>query len=131
MKHRKPYHRLFLTLALIAMSMSFMAQITPLWAKATDGQSMVICTAFGIETITIDKDGNRVRTRLPADSDNLRKHCTMCLASTTSAILPQNAAYLRNSPIRAKTARVTHTYSVPSQDEFAHTHGIRAPPPKS
>lgn len=68
-------------IAFLAMSLSFLAQVTPLWAKNVDGTSIVICSSFGTKTIIIDENGNEV----PALPTRIKNNCVMCINSHNAA----------------------------------------------
>ena len=117
--------KIITTIALLAMSLSFLAQITPLWLKKTDGTSIQICTAFGIETITLDENGKKVPT-LPKDIQN---HCVMCLTAAAQYDTP-DTAQTQDTGLKQKTLKLRWTQKdIPfANTPQKSTHTIRAPP---
>lgn len=114
-----------LTLALLAMSLSFFAQIAPLWAKQADGTPLVICSAFGEQTIYLDEDGQRLPDS-PAPKP-LKSHCALCFVSGSNYILTDSIRidfafeYLKNSPIQKNS-------SFERAEAVITANSIRAPP---
>ncbi|MGH1376184.1 MAG: hypothetical protein ACRBCK_07535 [Alphaproteobacteria bacterium] len=63
-------------IALLAMSMSFLMQLTPLLQNTSIGSSLTICTAYGLQTISIDEDGQKIPSPEQAPQS---KRCTTCI----------------------------------------------------
>ena len=107
------------------MVLSIMAQTTPLWLKKTDGTNIIICTAYGAETITIDENGNKV-PNLPTD---IKNHCAMCLVAAQSVTSTLSLAGTLPLPhIRTTAAQWTAQTSFIVKKQAASGHAIRAPP---
>lgn len=104
--------KIFYAFAIVALVMNFMIQITPLWLSDDGAQSFEICTTQGIETVTIDKDGNE------APAPDLPKHdCPFCLAYSTALLdtqisgtlsTPSDLRYIRYSAIKNQAAFNTY-----------------------
>lgn len=73
--------------AVLAMLMHFMAQITPLWMPAADGQTIQICTTQGVKTIALDENGNEIPPS-PLNPAQASHNCAFCLAHATSPLSP-------------------------------------------
>tara|TARA_R110002072_G_scaffold32982_5_gene100132 strand:- start:661 stop:1023 length:363 start_codon:yes stop_codon:yes gene_type:complete len=116
------------TLAFIAMALSFMAQIAPLWAKQADGTPMVICSSFGEQTILIDENGNKL-PNLPNFSPH-RNHCALCFVMGGYVILPDAPLMPVIQVTSLNNANAFHPLS-PYHALNINAHGIRAPPVKS
>ncbi|MGH1457147.1 MAG: DUF2946 family protein [Alphaproteobacteria bacterium] len=111
-------------IALFAITLSLLAQTTPLWAKSSNGQAIEICSAFGSRIITIDENGKEIPA---APQSKYQNHCPLCFVSTAHAITPP-------LQIIALARTQTHKIAYPNFDEqtpskSAHiSHNIRAPP---
>lgn len=123
-------HHVMSALALLAMAVSFMAQITPLWLSQQTGTELTICTAYGIETITIDENGDRLPNK--PEQTNAQKHCAFCLSSTLQVTLPRLENLKDRPPVTALLKAPLFYHA--ELHRHAHgdkAHGIRAPPVKS
>ncbi len=112
-------------IALLAMGLSFLSQVTPLWLKRVEGKALLICTTFGIEQIIIDENGNKI----PAPIKLAKNHCVMCLnASNNLALITQfdKDDLLPSRKISAIVWRPDTALSKHLSTRLAHA--IRAPP---
>tara|TARA_R110002095_G_scaffold210027_2_gene196974 strand:- start:8650 stop:9042 length:393 start_codon:yes stop_codon:yes gene_type:complete len=111
-------------LGLLAMALSFLSHIAPLWASQPDGTSIVICSTLGTKTITIDDDGNKI----PDTPDYKPKHCVMCVNASMHAVSAQDYAHVL-PPFLTPTSRGSLPEGALFKTRLSkHAHGIRAPP---
>jgi len=124
----RQYRKLIALFALLAMGLAFLAQISPLWAKDANGTPILICTAFGYETITIDENGNE----LPTPTSKAKNHCAICLNSSKHAYIPTATLASDTAPqskiIKLRWSSENTYFTTNSQKS---SHAIRAPPKTS
>lgn len=118
--------RLLTAFALVVM---LMTSIAPAFAtQGVDGtRTLVICTTFGVERITLDDNGNRLPTPQPIAA---KQHCPFCLLPNAHFIAP-----LHDAPHSAPRAIITtatrraydttQSYTRP----YTPSHAIRGSPP--
>ncbi len=122
--HNKKY---ITALALLAMALSLLATITPLWAKNNAGTSILICTAFGSKTITIDKNGNELPD-LPQIPAHAKNNCALCLAASALATLPPRSAHFALKTDQSRASAVFTLAQNPITSPQSNANAIRAPP---
>lgn len=111
------------SLALLAMGLAFLAQITPLWVKKIDGQPIVICSSFGEKTIFLDKNGNK--TPAPATIQN---HCVMCLTASADYTTPITIHILDRHDTAALKLHIPADQQTLRTRPIQTAHTPRAPP---
>ena len=79
---------IFAFIALFAMSISLLAQTAPLWAKEVNGQRIEICSAFGMRTILVDENFNKI-PETPSQNEKAQKSCDVCFVSAAHVTPPQ------------------------------------------
>lgn len=126
MRHNR-HKKIFCSLAVLAMLLSFLTQITPLWLTQSAGTQLLICTAFGTKTITIDDNGREIP--LPVKPTN---KCKACLKiSENDSGLDFIKAHAPLIPITKTASRIpdeqTKTSNFPDINNNARP---RAPPAK-
>ena len=107
-------------LAIMAMGLSISAHLSPLWAKTYDGKSIVICTALGLKTITIDQNGQ------PTKSTSSSEHCSICLINNQTATLQNHIAI--PFPVASPKTKKSESPSPLLQTKDFYRSDIRAPP---
>lgn len=114
-------HKLTALFALIAMTLSLIASVTPLWIKS--GTTLTICSSFGTKTITLDENGKE----MPAPT-RIKKTCAMCLnASADKALLETHNAEHGIHPYKSEKNPVTgQKRTLEPRTHYAHS--ARAPP---
>ncbi|MGH1402938.1 MAG: DUF2946 family protein [Alphaproteobacteria bacterium] len=118
------FSRVSKSLALFAMVIMLLAQTTPIWAKQSDATSLVICTALGLKTISVDENG----TEQPTPAKGSSQHCSVCHLATDIDVLLQiqNA---ETSPAFSGTTPIQWPILLaPNGQENGKGHAIRAPP---
>jgi len=126
MKHNK-MRKFTYILSFIPMTLSLLAQTTPLWAKNQNGSPIFICSALGTEKIFINENGQK----LPNQPTHDTKHCVMCLASAGDKITPTTPNTINTT---FKTTKIRfHTFeNTQIKTNTAQTsNAIRAPPQHS
>ena len=111
------------SIALLAMGLAFMAQVTPLWVKTVDGQPIVICSAFGQKTIFLDENGNK--TPAPVAIQN---HCVMCLTAAADYTTPTTTKILGRHDIAAFKLHIPADQQTLRSRIVVTAHAPRAPP---
>lgn len=111
------------SIALFAIFLSFMAQITPLWAKTIDGQTIVICSSLGEKTIFVDKDGNESPTPV-----EVKNHCLICLTTATDYIAPTKEQASDNIYISHTKTSIRDGQPLLHARTVITAHSPRAPP---
>ncbi len=124
--HRRVLKSWAFAIATLAMTVSFLAQITPLWATQPSGTSITICSTLGSRTITIDENGDEIPSS-PTQEKQTKEHCTLCLISTADTAPSPYQAY---TTLRIKTQKTTwHIKNIlPKQNNKKTPHSPRAPP---
>jgi hypothetical protein len=113
----KPIARLFLTLAL-ALTLGLGAIASAQARHQAAGQhSIVICTGYGLVTITLDADGNPVKRILP---------CPDCVPLQTG--LPLDVVALPTCPAVFRAMVSLSQTDLLSAQPAGHWHFARAPP---
>ena len=119
----KHLRNLVTSIALLAMGLAFMAQITPLWVKKVDGQPIVICSAFGTKTIFIDENGQKI----PA-SVKIQNHCVMCLTAAAHYTTPSTIQIINRHDLAAFKIHVPTDQQTLRTRTVITAHAPRAPP---
>jgi len=96
---RRPFQMLLLILTLAAGSVS-MVVARGHAAAAAGGSTIVICSGYGVMTVTLDAAGNPTGPVMP---------CPDCLAGLAFAILPEGPALMRFTASGSTFAGATGT----------------------
>ncbi len=111
------------SIALFAIFLSFMAQITPLWVKSIDGQPIIICSSLGEKTIFLDQNGEQTPTPVEINS-----HCQMCLTSTPDYIAPSTETFVTALYYVREHTKFSNGQTPLHGSLSANTNSPRAPP---
>ncbi len=117
--------KLSASIALLAMILSFLSHITPLWAQQVNGTPIVICSTYGTKTIFIDENGNK----LPDTPEYKIFRCTMCLNASMAFITATTDTYI--SPVyfpKIYTGIIGNKDIIHLKKIQPYINGIRAPP---
>ncbi|PCI57175.1 MAG: hypothetical protein COB36_02605 [Alphaproteobacteria bacterium] len=119
----KHYRKFITSLALLAMGLAFLAQITPLWVKTIDGQPIVICSAFGERTIFLDENGNKTPAPI-----TIQNHCVMCLTAAADYTTPTTTKILGRHDVTAFKLHIPADQQTLRTRIVITAHTPRAPP---
>lgn len=119
----KHYRKIMASIALLAMGLAFLAQITPLWVKKVDGQPIVICSAFGETTIFLDENGQKIPAPI-----TIQNHCVMCLTAATDYITPTTIHILSKHDATAFKLHIPADQQTLRPRTIITAHAPRAPP---
>ncbi len=111
------------TIAVLAMVMSLFAQSLPLLQNATGNTSLVICTTYGLQTISIDENGQET-----PQQEQKPKHCSLCLIAGMEHQPSPTVIALHTSEITYPTAIQKQAYRLTAKTIERKALPIRAPP---
>jgi hypothetical protein len=94
--------------------------------SGSEGFQIVICGPYGVQTVTIDSDGNLISEAGEEGAPSSTGHCPFCVVGPALDIATPAMA-LRSAVFHAVPFDAHH--DIPAlQERRAFGHGIRAPP---
>ncbi len=124
--HKRTMQKTFFALALMAMTLSIFAHLSPIWAANQNGTQITICSAFGTQTILIDENGNEI-----PQSPKLRT-CSLCFMTGLSVHIPDSPLSLAPRDVTLSRFNIHDLYSAQvAQPPLPQQTQPRAPPVSS
>lgn len=108
-------------LTIVAIILSFMASISPLWAKS--GHIIEVCSTFDTRQISVDENGNEI-----PPAPKLKKSCTLCLVTLIDVLPAPN--FNISDHLNAITTQTTlwHEITQTPKTHASENYSARAPP---
>ncbi|MCB1682424.1 MAG: DUF2946 family protein [Alphaproteobacteria bacterium] len=125
MRKKSQKKKLSNILALVAILSSLLVYTAPLFnLKDRNGVTIPICTAYGIQTVTLDANGKKI----PERKDPARQGCPFCIAASALKA-PLLVAQVPPAPPVHKSFAPDFIYENPHLSSRASSsRRIRAPP---
>ncbi|MCB1592838.1 MAG: hypothetical protein KDI90_10340 [Alphaproteobacteria bacterium] len=113
-------------LALLAIVCSLLVHTAPLFNfKDKNGFTVSICTAYGPQTITLDKNGKEIP---PERKNTARQGCPYCIASALGKVPLSTAGFIPLPAARADGSINFTYFNAPAAGRSPGSAPIRAPP---
>ena len=90
------------------------------------GIQIVICGANGVQTVTIDADGNLISEAGEEGAPSTTGHCPFCIVGPALEIASPGVAL--RSVVFHRLSYQVRAEAIAPQERRARGHGIRAPP---
>ncbi len=116
--------KLYLAITILALAGSLLSHTAMMVQKDVNGTAVPICTAFGIELLTLDENGNE----LPDQPQKATRVCPFCLTSSATLTLPEFKTDLKALYTKTLLAQPPFQTQSIKISNASKSYDIRGPP---